>query len=142
RHREARRDPLALRNRPAIRERGGPPDADGKGARSSIRRTRLLTRRQMLGLLASMPMARTAFAQGISTRGVKAQPRGKPSGRPFLARCPDVAAEAGLPHPTVYGGVDAKSYIVEVVGCGLAFLDYDNDGWPHVLGLAAQRPAP
>ena len=104
-----------------------------------IRRTGLVTRRQMLGLLASMPMARTAFAQGISTRGVKAQPRGKPSGRPFLARFTDVAAEAGLTHPTVYGGVDAKSYIVEVVGCGLAFLDYDNDGWLDVFVLSGTR---
>jgi hypothetical protein len=104
-----------------------------------IRRTGLVTRRQMLGLLASMPMAGTAFAQGISTRGVKAQPRGKPSGRPFLARFTDVAAEAGLTHPTVYGGVDAKSYIVEVVGCGLAFLDYDNDGWLDVFVLSGTR---
>jgi len=104
-----------------------------------IRRTGMVTRRQMLALLASMPMARTAFAQGISTRGVKAQPRGKPSGRPFLARFTDVAAEAGLTHPTVYGGVDAKSYIVEVVGCGLAFLDYDNDGWLDVFVLSGTR---
>jgi len=104
-----------------------------------IRRTGMVTRRQMLALLASMPMAGTAFAQGISTRGVKAQPRGKPSGRPFLARFTDVAAEAGLTHPTVYGGVDAKSYIVEVVGCGLAFLDYDNDGWLDVFVLSGTR---
>ncbi len=103
------------------------------------RRRGILTRRQMLALLASMPAARNAFAQGISTRGVKAQPRGKPSGRPFLARFTDVAAQAGLTHPTVYGGVDAKSYIVEVVGCGLAFLDYDNDGWLDVFVLSGTR---
>ncbi len=104
-----------------------------------IRRRGMVTRRQMLALLASMPAAGTAFAQGISTRGVKAQPRGKPSGRPFLARFTDVAAQAGLTHPTVYGGVDAKSYIVEVVGCGLAFLDYDNDGWLDVFVLSGTR---
>jgi len=100
---------------------------------------RIFTRRQMLALIASTPAAATAFAQGISTRGVKAQPRGKPSGRPFLARFTDVAAQAGLTHPTVYGGVDAKSYIVEVVGCGLAFLDYDNDGWLDVFVLSGTR---
>jgi hypothetical protein len=104
-----------------------------------IRRRGIVTRRQMLALLASMPVAGTAFGQGISTRGVKAQPRGKPSGRPFLARFTDVAAQAGLTHPTVYGGVDAKSYIVEVVGCGLAFLDYDNDGWLDVFVLSGTR---
>ena len=47
--------------------------------------------------------------------------------------------EAGLTHPTVYGGVDAKSYIVEVVGCGVAFLDYDNDGWLDVFVLSGTR---
>jgi len=33
----------------------------------------------------------SAFGQGISSRNVKAQPRGKPSGGPFLARLTDVA---------------------------------------------------
>ncbi len=82
---------------------------------------------------------RSAFAQGISSRGVRPQPRGKPSGRPFAARFTDVAAQAGLTHPTVYGGVDAKRYIIEVVGCGVAFVDYDNDGWLDVLVLSGTR---
>jgi enediyne biosynthesis protein E4 len=48
----------------------------------------------------------TAFGQGTSSRGVKAQPRGKPSGRPFLARFTDVAMQAGLKQPIIYGAVD------------------------------------
>src|SRR5258707_455798 len=79
------------------------------------------------------------FGQGVSSRGVKAQPRGKPSGRPFLARFTDVAAQAGLTQPIVYGGTDTKSYIIEVVGCGVAFLDYDNDGWLDLLVLNGTR---
>ena len=79
------------------------------------------------------------FAQGISSRGVKAQPRGKPSGRPFLSRLTDVSRQAGLVHPVIYGGVDAKSYIIEVVGCGVAFLDYDNDGWMDLFVLSGTR---
>jgi enediyne biosynthesis protein E4 len=97
----------------------------------------MITRREVLALLAFS--GSRAFAQGISSRGVRPQPRGKPSGRPFAARFTDVAAEAGLTHPTVYGGVDAKRYIVEVVGCGVAFLDYDNDGWLDVLVLSGTR---
>ena len=65
-----------------------------------------LTRRALLGLMA-LP-AGVAFGQGISSRGVRPQPRGKPSGRPFLEQFTDVAAKAGLTHPVVYGGVDAK----------------------------------
>ncbi len=41
----------------------------------------------------------------------------------------DVAREAGLTAPNVWGGVNRKQYIVEAKGSGLAFFDYDNDGW-------------
>ena len=97
----------------------------------------MITRRRMLALLAGS--ASSAFAQGVSSRGVRPQPRGMPSGRPFLARFTDVAEKAGLTHPVVYGGVDSKSYILEVVGCGVAFLDYDNDGWLDLLVLSGTR---
>ncbi|HXJ87525.1 MAG TPA: CRTAC1 family protein [Candidatus Binatia bacterium] len=66
---------------------------------------------------------------------MKPQPRGKPSGRPFLAHFTDIAKEAGLREPIVYGGLDVKNYIVEVVGAGVAFIDYDNDGWMDLLVL-------
>src|ERR1700730_17555894 len=41
----------------------------------------------------------------------------------------DVAKEAGLTSPNVWGGVDHKRYIIEAKGSGLAFFDYDQDGW-------------
>jgi enediyne biosynthesis protein E4 len=41
----------------------------------------------------------------------------------------DVAHEAGLHAPNVWGGVDHKQYILEAKGSGLAFFDYDHDGW-------------
>ena len=41
----------------------------------------------------------------------------------------DVAEEAGLKVPNVWGGVDKKRIIIETKGSGLAFFDYDNDGW-------------
>ncbi len=41
----------------------------------------------------------------------------------------DVAREAGLLAPNVWGGVDHKKYIIEAKGSGLAFFDYDQDGW-------------
>jgi enediyne biosynthesis protein E4 len=91
------------------------------------------TRRSLARLLL-IPAAR-AWSQGISTRNVKPLPRGKPSGVPFHAQFTDVAAAAGLRAPIVYGGVDRKSYILETVGCGAAFLDYDNDGWLDIFVL-------
>ena len=47
-----------------------------------------------------------ATAQGIRSRTVKPQPRGKPSGLPFHARFVDIASAAGLNAPTIYGGVE------------------------------------
>jgi hypothetical protein len=41
----------------------------------------------------------------------------------------DVAREAGLTIPNVWGGVDHKHYIIEAKGSGIAFFDYDQDGW-------------
>jgi len=102
----------------------------------------MITRRQLIASMmaaAGTTMTGTAFGQGISSRGVKAQPRGKPSGRPFLSRITDVAKEARLTQPIIYGGAESKSYIIEVVGCGVAFLDYDNDGWIDLFVLSGTR---
>jgi hypothetical protein len=99
----------------------------------------MMTRRELLALLALSSSGGLAFGQGISSRGVKAQPRGKPSGRPFQARFTDVAKQAGLTEPTIYGPVDKKNYIIEVVGCGVACLDFDNDGWLDLLVLSGTR---
>jgi enediyne biosynthesis protein E4 len=41
----------------------------------------------------------------------------------------DVAKEAGVVAPNVWGEVDHKRYIIEAKGSGLAFFDYDQDGW-------------
>jgi enediyne biosynthesis protein E4 len=41
----------------------------------------------------------------------------------------DVAEKAGLTTPNVWGGVDRKRVIIETKGSGVAFFDYDNDGW-------------
>jgi hypothetical protein len=51
----------------------------------------------------------------------------------------DVAVAAGLSTPTIYGGIDRKRYIIETNGCGVAFFDYDNDGWMDVLILSGTR---
>ena len=96
----------------------------------------LTTRREFLWMAASSTLA---MAQGVTTRNLKPLPRGKPSGIPFLAHFTDVAAQAGLTNPVIYGGVRRKDYIIETVGCGIAFLDYDIDGWLDILVLCGTR---
>jgi enediyne biosynthesis protein E4 len=96
-----------------------------------------LRRRDFLGVLAA-PLLR---GQGVASRNIQASPRPKPSGLPFLAHFTDIAAQAGLRFPTIYGPVDHKDYIIETVGCGCAFFDYDNDGWMDLLVLSGSRVA-
>lgn len=40
-----------------------------------------------------------------------------------------MAKEAGLNIETIYGAEGGNKYLLETTGCGLAFYDYDNDGW-------------
>ena len=50
------------------------------------------------------------------------------------ARFIDVATEAGLSNArNVCGSPDNKQYLVEEMGCGAAFIDYDGDGWPDIF---------
>jgi enediyne biosynthesis protein E4 len=92
------------------------------------------SRRALLAGLSSQ-----LLGQGIAVRGVRPSPRGKPSGIPFLAQFTDVAADAGLHFPVIYGDTDKADYIVETTGCGVAFVDYDNDGWLDILVLNGSR---
>ena len=104
------------------------------------------SRRSFLKLLAAAGAALPSvpvLSQGVVERQVKAQPRGPKSGLPFHSRMVDIAAQAGFNMPTIYGPVDHKDYIVEAVGCGCAFIDYDNDGWVDIFLLSGTlRNAP
>jgi hypothetical protein len=100
-----------------------------------------MTRRRVLALLpAAFSTASRGVAQrGMATRNVTPVPAGKPSGKPFHAHFVNVASAAGLQAPVIYGAASHADYILEVMGCGAAFLDYDNDGWLDVLLLTGRR---
>ncbi len=98
-----------------------------------------MTRRHFTKLLAAPFFAQGLLAQGIATRNLAQPPRGKPSGLAFDARFTDVAAAAGLRQPVICGPVDRKTYILETIGCGAAFFDYDNDGWMDIFLLSGTR---
>jgi len=50
-----------------------------------------------------------------------------------IAHFTDVAAKAGLTTPVIFGGENAKKFIIETTGTGVAIFDYDNDGWPDIF---------
>ncbi len=98
-----------------------------------------LSRRRFVYLTCGVWCSRLLGQSGMATRGLKQGQRLAPSGRPFDAYFVDVAENAGLTFPIIYGGVDHKEYILEANGCGCAFIDYDNDGWMDIFILTGTR---
>jgi hypothetical protein len=103
-----------------------------------------MTRRQILALL-SLSGGRLLTAQNgsnpsaMASRHVKAAPRGKPSGRPFHCRFADIAEQAGLNGISISGHTNKADYVIEAMGCGVGFFDFDNDGWQDILILSSSR---
>ena len=94
----------------------------------------LLPRRRFLG--SSLLLTCNALTEALATplwrwsdagalEALKAPTVAQPAQVQFI----DVAREAGLTTPNVWGGVDHKRSILEAKGSGIAFYDYDHDGW-------------
>ena len=80
-----------------------------------------------------------AFTQGIATRNVKPSAREKASGRPWPSRLTNIARQAGLTHPTIYGAESQVQYLAETSSGGIALIDYDNDGWLDIFVVSGTR---
>jgi len=98
----------------------------------------ILDRRTFVSATLATLAGRLVAQQGMASRNVAPQARATASGHPF-SRFVDVAQQAGLTLPVIYGGVDHKEYILEAIGCGCAFIDYDNDGWLDIFLLGGMR---
>src|SRR5262249_52414374 len=92
-----------------------------------------------LCVLAFLGAALYVFAQGVATRNAPPASRSTASGKPFLAKFTDIAAEAGLSMRFASGNETSKKYIIEANGTGVAFVDYDNDGRPDVFMVNGSR---
>ena len=69
----------------------------------------------------------TLRAQGVASSNAQPVKALQASGLPWHASFDDVAGELGLDLEFTYGGTEAKRYIIESNGSGLAFVDYDGD---------------
>jgi hypothetical protein len=58
---------------------------------------------------------------------------------PLNVRFVNVAREAGLRSKTIFGGEKKNKYLLETTGCGVAFYDYDNDGWLDIFLVNGTR---
>ena len=95
-----------------------------------------MTRRVLLCLLVSCGLA---SGQGMATRNAKPAARAKPSGRPWPSRLTNIARQAGLTHPTVYGAESNVQYLAETSSGGIALFDYDGDGWLDIFVVSGTR---
>ncbi|HEX3435248.1 MAG TPA: VCBS repeat-containing protein, partial [Pseudacidobacterium sp.] len=86
---------------------------------------RKLKTSSLLALLLSSSISVAIPQEPTATQKVKETPP--------IANFVDIAEKAGLTAPTVFGGIDAKKYIIETTGTGVAIFDYDNDGWPDIF---------
>jgi hypothetical protein len=96
---------------------------------SLCRSALVLPLEQLLG--AVLPTVARGWSQQepgpVEAQGVKAP--GKDLGVNFV----DVAHQAGLTSKTTFGGEHKNKYLLETTGCGVAFYDYDNDGWLDIF---------
>ena len=51
----------------------------------------------------------------------------------------NIAREAGLREKTIFGDERKNRYLVETTGCGVAFFDYDHDGWLDLFFVNGSR---
>jgi hypothetical protein len=51
----------------------------------------------------------------------------------------NIARESALNTKTIFGGEHKNKYLLETTGCGVAFYDYDNDGWLDIFLVNGTR---
>jgi hypothetical protein len=51
----------------------------------------------------------------------------------------NIARTAGLRVPTIFGGANRNRFLLETTGCGVAFFDYDHDGWLDLFFVNGTR---
>ena len=86
-------------------------------------------------------VALTCASGALVLPGGAAPPRVAAYQPPWPVRFTDISATAGLSHPSVYGGVERKRFIIETNGAGVALIDYDRDGWLDAFVLSGTRLA-
>lgn len=88
---------------------------------------------QQLCLIAALLCAPVYFAFGWQN----AKPAEKDNG--YGVTFTNIARAAGLTHKTVYGDERRNKYLLETTGCGVAWFDYDNDGWLDLFFVNGTR---
>jgi enediyne biosynthesis protein E4 len=54
-------------------------------------------------------------------------------------RLENIALQSGISHKTTFGDESRNRYLLETTGSGIAFLDYDGDGWLDIFQVNGTR---
>ncbi|HEV2468123.1 MAG TPA: CRTAC1 family protein [Candidatus Sulfotelmatobacter sp.] len=90
----------------------------------------------MLSFESVLAMARPKWLRASPQN--PASPKQEPATDPGITFI-NVARESGLNAKTIYGGEHKNKYLLETTGCGVAFYDYDNDGWLDIFLVNGTR---
>src|ERR1035437_7419815 len=103
----------------------------------------LTSRRDFLRIAGSslLLQAGVTLGAGQATTGEPKRGAIKTSEAPLGYSLQDVADDAHLDFFQVCGGDKSKKYILETTGSGVAFIDYDNDGWLDIFLVNGSSPA-
>ena len=94
----------------------------------------------VLSLENVLAMARPRWLRAATgTDGDKDKPEQKTATSDLGVSFINVARESGLNVKTIFGGEHKNKYLLETTGCGVAFYDYDNDGWLDIFLVNGSR---
>jgi hypothetical protein len=107
--------------------------------RSLSRSALVLSLENVLSLIRPV-WARHASPAGLQSANPAAtQKSSPPSSNGLGVNFVNVARESGLNVKTIFGGEHKNKYLLETTGCGVAFYDYDNDGWLDIFLVNGSR---
>jgi hypothetical protein len=96
-------------------------------ANNSIRRTFLIAAVALICLVSARQAGKTAVSAPASVD------------EDYGVKFTNVARMAGITHKTIYGDERKNKYLLETTGCGVAWFDYDNDGWLDLFFVNGTR---
>lgn len=92
-------------------------------------------RRALSAAMQQPPQSQSGTERSYDTKPMPPPPgpQSPIAGTPLGVRFIDAATQAGLHEKTIYGGEGKNKYLLETTGCGVAFYDYDHDGWLDIF---------
>src|SRR5260370_16848815 len=75
----------------------------------------------------------------MAPRGKNTAVPEKASGKPWPSQLTNIARQAGLTQPIIYGAESHVEYLAETSSGGAALFDYDGDGWLDIFIVGGTR---